>query len=441
MAESAIARPAGARSIESVCLGCSCLCDDIVAHLGSVDATGQAKIDQACDLGQAWYREALAPQPATCQVNGQPADLETALKRAAEILADARYPLIYGLEAEAAEAQREAVWLAERLGGAIDTATSSSHCASILASQEVGKVTCTLGEVRNRCDLMVLWGADPLTTHPRLFSHYTLERPGMFVPRGRADRTLIVIDEQLSQTAAQADQTLVVPAAGNFAALWTLRALVAGKPVDKTLVQEQTGQLVEVWAALAERMKAARYGSLLYGPKLMAGDAGTHQVVAALALVRDLNDHTRFVGRSLRGPSNSSGADQVLLWRSGYAYAVDFARGYPRFGPGEYTASALLARGEVDGALVVSSDPMADLPSAAASSLKKLPLIYIGPPQGETYQKAAVSIPTSTVGVHSAGVAYRMDEVPVPLGPIASSDLPTAAHVLGLLRSKLGLAQ
>jgi formylmethanofuran dehydrogenase subunit B len=438
MSESAIAPPAGAQSIESVCLGCSCLCDDIVAHLGSADAAAPAMIDQACDLGQAWYREALAPRAATCQVDGRPADLETALERAAEILSAARYPLIYGLEAEAAEAQREAVWLAERLGCAIDTATSSSHCASILASQEVGKVTCTLGEVRNRCDLMVLWGADPLSTHPRLFSHYTLERPGMFVPRGRADRTLIVIDDQPTETAGLADQSVVVPAAGNFAALWTLRALVAGKPVDKALVLEQTGQPVEVWTALAERMKSARYGSLLYGPKLMAGDAGAHQVVAALALVRDLNNHTRFVGRSLRGPSNSSGADQVLLWRSGYAYAVDFARGYPRFGPGEYTAGALLARGEVDAALVVSSDPLGHLPTPASDFLKQIPLVYIGPPQGATYRRAVVNIPTSTVGVHSAGVAYRMDEVPVPLGPISSSSLPTAAAVLARLKECLG---
>ncbi|MFO0901098.1 MAG: formylmethanofuran dehydrogenase subunit B [Pirellulales bacterium] len=435
MPKSGQAVSSAVHSVPTVCVGCSCLCDDIEAQLEQGRVTAVAN---ACELGQAWFH--TAADSAASPV-GKPADLAAALSQAAEILRGARYPLVYGLEAEAAEAQREAVALAELLGGVIDTPTSSSHAASILASQEVGKVTCTLGEVRARCDLMVLWSADPLTTHPRLFSHYTLERPGLFVPRGRADRTLVVIDDRPTGTSALADQFIRVRGGGDFAALWTLRALVAGRPVDAQRVLEQTGQGLEVWQPLVERLKAARYGSLLYGSRLMAGNEGPHQVVAALALVRDLNAHTRFVGRSLRGPANSSGADQVLLWRSGYAYAVDFARGYPRFGPGEYTASAVLERGECDAALVVSSDPLAHLSAPAAERLRRLPLVYLGPPHGQTWEAAEVRIPTSTVGVHTGGVAYRMDEVPVALGPVQPSRLPSAAEVLRQLNQALSFAR
>jgi formylmethanofuran dehydrogenase subunit B len=431
MSKSGQAISAAVRSVPTVCVGCSCLCDDIEAQWEQ----GRWKaVANACELGQAWFRTAAESENPSAS---RPADVPAAIAQAAKVLRGARYPLVYGLEAEAAEAQREAVALAEMLGGVIDTATSSSHAASILASQEVGKVTCTLGEVRARCDLMVLWGADPLTTHPRLFSHYTLERPGLFVPRGRADRTLVVIDDRPTGTSALADQFIHVRGGGDFAALWTIRALVAGRPVDAQRVMEQTGQGLEVWQPLVERLKAARYGSLLYGSRLMAGSEGPHQVVAALALVRDLNAHTRFVGRSLRGPANSSGADQVLLWRSGYAYAVDFARGYPRFGPGEYTAGAVLERGECDAALVVSSDPLAHLSAPAAERLRRLPLVYLGPQHGLTWETAKVRIPTSTVGVHTGGVAYRMDEVPVPLRPVRRLQLPSAAEVLRQLSQTL----
>ena len=42
-------------------------------------------------------------------------------------------------------------------------------CApSVMAQQVVGKVTCTLGEVRNRADLVIFWGSDPLVSHPRV---------------------------------------------------------------------------------------------------------------------------------------------------------------------------------------------------------------------------------------------------------------------------------
>ena len=43
--------------------------------------------------------------------------------------------------------------------------------------------------------------------------------------------------------------------------------------------------------------------------------------------------------------ATSRGADNVLTWQTGYPFAVSLARGYPRFGPGEYTATDVLGRG------------------------------------------------------------------------------------------------
>jgi formylmethanofuran dehydrogenase subunit B len=435
MSNHAAARRPDSR-LAAVCGGCSCLCDDILVQPqgGRIGA-----VERACTLGQTWFNRAATDESGPeCHVAGQAVDLAAALSRAADILRAARYPLVYGLEGEAGRGQRAAVALAERLGGALDTATSSSHAASILATQEVGKSTCTLGEIRNRCDLIVCFGADPQTTHPRLLSHYSLEPAGLFVPRGRADRTLIVVDARPTPTAELADQFLPLESEAFFAALWTLRALVRGRSLDPRRVAEQTGHDLDQWRRLAERMQEARYGSLLYGPTLMAGPTGAHQAAAVLALVRDLNAHTRFVGRSLRGPHNASGADQVLLWRTGYAYAVDFARGYPRFGPGEYTAAALLRRGEPDAALVVASDPLVELEPQAASELRRLPLVYVGPPGTATWSGATVGLATSISGIHTGGVAYRMDEVPVPLVPVLESRRPSGGEILrrleGLVR-------
>ena len=44
---------------------------------------------------------------------------------------------------------------------------------------------------------------------------------------------------------------------------------------------------------------------------------------------------------------------------------VNLSRGYPRYNPGEFTAADLLARGEVDAALIVGSETTADLSDAA----------------------------------------------------------------------------
>ena len=87
---------------------------------------------------------------------------------------------------------------------------------------------------------------------------------------------------------------------------------------------------------------------------------GTHYNVSqALALVRDLNKYTRYSVIPMRGHGNVAGSENVLAWQTGYPFAVNFSRGYPRYNPGEFTAVDLLRRGDVDAALVVAADPAA----------------------------------------------------------------------------------
>ena len=57
-----------------------------------------------------------------------------------------------------------------------------------------GKVTCTLGEVKNRADFIIYWGGNPAECHPRHFTKYTLTQKGKFVPDGRKGRTMVLVD-------------------------------------------------------------------------------------------------------------------------------------------------------------------------------------------------------------------------------------------------------
>jgi formylmethanofuran dehydrogenase subunit B len=106
----------------ATCTFCGCVCDDIELH-----AEGQriVKTKGACSLGEAWFRnhsaERLYPE---ALVDGQPATVDAAVEAAAELLYRANMPLVYGLSNITCEAQREAVALAEIVGGVIDSHTS-----------------------------------------------------------------------------------------------------------------------------------------------------------------------------------------------------------------------------------------------------------------------------------------------------------------------------
>ena len=68
-----------------------------------------------------------------------------------------------------------------------------------------GKVTCTLGEVKNRADFIIYWGGNPAECHPRHFSKYTITQKGKFIPQGRKGRTMVLVDIRETPSAKAAD--------------------------------------------------------------------------------------------------------------------------------------------------------------------------------------------------------------------------------------------
>ena len=56
----------------------------------------------------------------------------------------------------------QGIALADALRATLDRVTSATAMGSIVAAQERGRAGATLGEVRNRADLLVFWGVDPM---------------------------------------------------------------------------------------------------------------------------------------------------------------------------------------------------------------------------------------------------------------------------------------
>jgi len=327
---------------DATCTFCGCVCDDIDLKVQG-DHIVEAK--RACVLGTAWFLNHHTDERAPCYVEGKPATVEDGIERAAQILAGSRYPLVYGLSDTTTESQRVAVAIADWIGGNVDTTTSVCHGPSGMAFQGVGEVTCSLGEVRNRGDMIIFWGSNPAESHPRHFTKYSLMPKGMFVPNGRKDRTCVVVDVRKTKSAKAADIFVQIKPRRDFEALWTLRALANDVTLNAAEVLESTGQELSFWQDLMDRMKAAKFGVIFFGMGVTMTRGKHANSEALLALTRDMNKHTRFVCKPNRGHGNVTGADNVVSWRTGYPFGVNLGRGYPRFNPGEYTASDVLARG------------------------------------------------------------------------------------------------
>jgi len=412
-----------------VCPFCGCLCDDLAL---TVEAGQIAQAENACGLALAGYTAFAYPQQPPAHIAGRPAALEAALAAAAQLLLEARFPLIYGLSDITCEAQRQAVALADLLGATLDPAGAATQGATALAFQQGGGQGATLGEIKNSADLVIYWGADPAVTHPRHLTRYSATPRGRQVPNGRRDRTLILLDHAPTATAASVDLFLQTQPGRDFECLWTLRALLRGLPADAA----QAGLPRVALTDLLARMQRCRYGVIFYGPRLTQGRAGAHTVAALQALVAELNAHTHFVAQGMGGHGNAAGAENVLAWQTGYPQAVNFSRGYPRANPGEFSAADLLARGEADAALIIATDPSAGLPPAAVERLRQLPTVVIGP-HAAAAPWASVAITTASAGVQTGGTAFRVDEVPLTLRPVLPAPDPNAEAVLLALHACL----
>ena len=412
------------------CPFCGVVCDDLEVHVEG----GKIKdVKNACVLGKDTYMHHLEGW-ATPRIDGKPATLDACIDRAAEILAKAKYPLIYGLDSTELFAQKKAIELADLIGANIDHTSSVCHAPSLQAVQTVGIPSCTVGEVKNRAELVIFWGCNPAEAHPRHPTRYSVSVRGLFTPEGKKSRTVIHVDVRKTPTTRMADAFVQIKPNSDYEIFSALRAMLKGHGLD---VAEVGGVPVEEWQALLEKMKTSKFGILYWGMGLTMTKGKYLNVVALLLLAQELNRFTKFLCAPMRGHGNVVGMAQVLTWQTGFPFAVNLSLGYPRFNPGEFSVVDLVARGEVDAALVIGADAIGNFPAKAALHLKSIPLIAIDPKESETTKVATVVIPTAQAGVAADGVSYRMDHIPLPMKKVVESPYPSDREVLDRIIAKV----
>jgi formylmethanofuran dehydrogenase subunit B len=399
----------------ATCAGCACGCDDIEV---AVAAGALAGATGTCSLGDAWLAERTAETLPPARVDGREVEFAAAVEAAAAILGAARLPLVCGLGETDCESQRAAVALAEALGAVIDPSDGAAS-----AAQALGVSTATFGDVRDRADLVVVWRADPVVSNPRLLPRLRLDRAGR-----AAERTLVVVDAQRTETAAEADELIELAPELEFEALWVLRALVREARFDRQLAARLPLDALE---RLAARLRECSYGVVLHGP------AGYASALALLALVRDLARIAHVVALPLRQEAGARGAEDVLAWQTGYPAAVSFARGHPRARPGEFSTAGLLERNEPDAALIVGFDALRQLPQRAADNLRRIPMVVVDPRATETASAARVAFATAAAGVQREGTAHRMDGVPLTLRAPLASERVGDGEVLAAIHARV----
>jgi formylmethanofuran dehydrogenase subunit B len=405
------------------CLGCGCGCDDIAVTLrdGRIVETSPP-----CPVSRTWFGDGVVPWEVLR--NNEPAELNEALVEAAGLLTRESGRVLVYIGADLSSAsQRSAVAIADQLRATVDTATSATAATGLLAAQRQGRATATLGEVRNRADLMLFWATDPTRRYPRFQSRYAPGPVGTQIPNGRAGRFVISVHVGSERAPSDADASLTLEPANEIAALSLMRAAITGN------VSTELSPPLEEAVALVARLTRARYAVLIHDAEPTSEPRNPLRVEGLITLAQALNGPTRAALLSLRAGGNSLGAESVLTWQSGFPGAVDYSRGYPRYVPGRRGLERLDKR--FSAALILGAASFDDHTTAA---LAHVPTVTIGPRASQSKFSPRVAIDTGIAGIHEGGTGYRMDEVPLSLRPPLSATRATV-EVLEALRRAMRL--
>lgn len=414
------------------CPFCGLLCDDLSL---ATDSSGSLKVTKnGCPKSITFFeRQPSAPSP---RIKGNKVESIEAVRRAADILSSAKLPLIAGLGTEV-QGMRAVMSLADKAGAVVDHMNSNGFMRNIQVIQNSGWQICTLTEVRNRVDLLLVVGTDIVSVFPRFFEREIWNKDTLF-DQDTSQREIVYLGGRNIDTSAgtspdgrkaeyipcDLDRLPDVVAA--------LRALVMGKLLQ---ADEVAGLAMSDLHKLAERLKAAKYSVVAWAAAPLNFPHAELTVQNIAELVKELNKTTRSNGLPLGGIEGDMNANQVSTWISGYPMRTSYARTYPEHDPYHFSTDRLLASGEADALFWVSSfNPERTPPKTG------LPTVVFGHPDMKFEQEPEVFIPVGLPGADHKGIMFRTDNVvSLPLDQLRTSKLPDLASVLAAIEKEVPL--
>ncbi len=399
------------------CPYCGCSCDDVRITV-SDDGKKILEVENACAIGTEIFLQATnherITRPRLRQPDGSIREIsyEDAVDYAAKALLNAKKSLMYGFGSTTCEAQRAAARLMELGCGILDNCASICHGPSLIAHFDNGYPSCTLGEVKNRADVILYWGANPVHAHPRHMSRYAIYPLGFFKGNGFIERKVIVVDPRKTDTAGVADYHLQVKPGHDYELFNAFRMVMYGH--EKEIPEIVAGIPKQTILEVSNILKRAKYGVFFFGMGLTHTDGRNHNIDIAISLTRDLNQVSKWSIMAMRGHFNVAGANRVWCWSYGFPFCLDLTKGdHAHMNPGETSTIDLANREEIDLFINIGTDAAAHFPVDTVRHLKKHTWITIDPNLSMAAEIADLHIPVGISGVEVPGIVYRMDNVPI----------------------------
>ncbi len=413
------------------CTHCGLLCDDLEVETNDLFVQLNPEMPAKCKhhFEDASLEDNKAPSPF---VKGATATQKDALQKACEILASAKQPLISGLIGDV-QTCRNAIALAEKIGGVIDHANGARLRTNNAVMQRHGEVKTTLAEIRNRADCVVIIGSGILENFPRLYKR--ILSPAQSLNGDTSTKKNIFVldvanDADKSIQSMYEDITFL-----NFdePTLESIIQKLHGIIASPNKISNKNTYAIQALLQLCEIITNSQYTTFLWSPGEFNQATAEQTIQTLTQLIKRLMVKNRVVGLTLGGSKAEITANQIATWQMGIPLPIAFMNGAPNHNPNLFDGMAMLQNNEADALLWIATYNSSDLPPETS-----VPTIVIGHPNMKCNSDVQVYIPTGVPGIDHRGLACRTDNVAtLPLKAIRASDLPAANEVIKQLTENL----
>jgi len=399
--------------VNLVCTGCGSLCDDIQVEIAE---NRIARIENACAKGAAFLYALDNPhRRTTCLVRHKEVPLERAIEAAKHLLSEARRPLIFGLDNSTLVTQVKAISLARKLGAVIDDLSSFSYGELIRGLLEGSLRSCSLSQVKDKAELLIYWGSNPLHSHPRHLSQfsyysYTDYDEAGWIPKVKL--TCVEVREtELSSICKPAFK--LAPGGDREFIREILSIIKGGKGTDEA-------------KAFLELIKDSQVCVIFCGKGLLYSLNGNFDLFNEM--VEGLGQWTKASVIPMIDEINMLGFNKSLREGTGYINQVSFDGGIIH--GTEFSFLEQIHKELPDCVLMAGPDPFSTLPQSLSRKLASAKIISLGSIITSTTNAAEVVIATAAPGLESIGKVIRMDGEEVNLFEVKKSTYPSEEEVL-----------
>ncbi len=381
------------------CFGCGLACDDLSVELKS----DSVDLLNGSDCARKWLEDNVLrakehPQP----------DLHDRIAQAQAWLSEAHQPLLTGCRGLTLAEQAAVVRLAESARMIVATSDSSESQRGYL---HFGGASCTFGEIRHRCDVLVCLNVDVFEVWPRV-EEKLLAPQSRFLKDG--PRRVIYIGD--SQRLVQADRYTEIY---EVASAELLALLLAWREALQS--DSETQDVSDVGQFLAKLVTEAAYPVLMHG----SSDEGLQIQIAAL--LADANSSARLHALSAGSGPAAGAFSETLLAMSGFPDHVCFTESGVEYDPQRWTPSRLIDRKDVD--LVIC---LGELPEWTKGLTADHPrIIHLHDGATDSIQSESVlELTCAPSAVTRSDSIVRADGLPLPTRPLVDSEQPSLLELL-----------